>query len=333
MTVRARSSGIAGVVEVPRRCRRTHAATSSAVGGSGWRWRSWRRTDPMSIDTACRSPRRAPAPARSTRRRCRRRAPARAASGPARRSRRRRPARPPRRRTAPPARCPGDGVRPRRRRRRCSRRGSPRSRRSGPARAGRRGRGASRRTRRSPRRCAPAPRRPARPVRSTPWPRRTTRESRSATSSWPSSRTVPMRSLIELVPQSMAATVASGLLIPSLCRRRLDARTRRPPVAEQVEDLVAERVDPAAHGERLAGEDVEALDPVGHAAGADALDLGDARARPAAPARRGARGSARAPRGRPPRARRRCRAAPASPSSRWVPSRVPMREAARGQVR
>src|SRR6478735_12134683 len=113
------------------------------------------------------------------------------------------------------------------------------------------------------------------PVRSTSCPRRTTRESRRATSSCPSSRTVPMSSLIELVPQSMAATVAPGLLIRSLCRRLLDARPRRPPVAEPVEDLVAERVDPAPHGERLAGEDVEALDPVGHAAGADAVDLGD----------------------------------------------------------
>src|SRR6478735_10572774 len=113
------------------------------------------------------------------------------------------------------------------------------------------------------------------PVRSTSCPRRTTRESRRATSSCPSSRTVPMSSLIELVPQSMAATVASGLLIGSWCRRLLDARPRRPPVAEPVEDLVAERVDPAPHGERLAGEDVEALDPVGHAAGADAVDLGD----------------------------------------------------------
>ena len=37
-------------VEVPRRCRPTHAATSAAVGGSECRCRSCSRTDPMSID-------------------------------------------------------------------------------------------------------------------------------------------------------------------------------------------------------------------------------------------------------------------------------------------
>ena len=57
-----------------------------------------------------------------------------AAPGPGRRSPRRRPARPPRHPTAPRARRPAGGVRPRRRRRRCWRRGWPTWRRSGPAR-------------------------------------------------------------------------------------------------------------------------------------------------------------------------------------------------------
>ena len=230
MTVRARSSGI----PESSRCRSmsaTHAATSSAVGGSVWRWRSWRRTDPMSIDTACRSLALPRAPARSTRRRCRRRAPARAASGPARRSRRRRPARPPRRRTAPPARRPGDGVRPRRRRRRCSRRGSPTSRRSGPARAGRRGRGASRRTRRSPRRCAPAPRRPARPCGRRP-ARGVRRGSRAAPRrAAPSSRTVADEDLDRVGPavdgRDGRLGVAHPVIVQAAARRTDPTPTSR----------------------------------------------------------------------------------------------------------
>ena len=79
-----------------------------------------------------------------------------------------------------------------------------------------------------------------------------------------------MSSLIELVPQSMAATV----VMTSLLRLARNARPGRPPLPQQVEHLVAERVDPAALRQRLAGQDVQALDPVGHAAGGDALDLG-----------------------------------------------------------
>ena len=101
----------------------------------------------------------------------------------------------------------------------------------------------------------------SRPVRSTSWPSRTIRISRTSTSG-----SAPMSSLIVLVPQSIAAT-----------RPRSHARPGLPPLAEQVEHLVAERVHAAALRERLAGEHVQALDPVGHAAGGDPLDLGDAR--------------------------------------------------------
>ena len=64
-----------------------------------------------------------------------------------------------------------------------------------------------------------------------------------------------------LVPQSMAATLI------------VDARSGRPPLAEQLEHLVAQRVTPGrprARGRR----DVQALDPVGLPAGGDTLDLG-----------------------------------------------------------
>ncbi len=70
------------------------------------------------------------------------------------------------------------------------------------------------------------------PVVSTPWPRRTTRESRSTTSGG-----VPMSSLMELVPQSIAATRSVIRAGP------LDAGPAGPPLAQQVEHLVAERVD------------------------------------------------------------------------------------------
>ncbi len=57
------------------------------------------------------------------------------------------------------------------------------------------------------------------PVRSTPWPSRTTRESRSSTSaSAPPDTpldTLPIRILIELVPQSIAATVRAGWVMRS----------------------------------------------------------------------------------------------------------------------
>ena len=51
------------------------------------------------------------------------------------------------------------------------------------------------------------------------------------------------------------------------------ARAARPPVAQPVEHLVTERVHAAALGQRLAGEHVQALHPVGHASGRDAGDL------------------------------------------------------------
>ena len=64
-------------------------------------------------------------------------------------------------------------------------------------------------------------------------------------------------------------------------RRSLGRRRRgstqgpgAPPVAQLVEHLVAERVHAPALGQGLAGEHVQALDPVGHAAGGDAGDLG-----------------------------------------------------------
>ena len=54
----------------------------------------------------------------------------------------------------------------------------------------------------------------------------------------------PISSLIVLVPQSIAATAQSR-------RRPRTRRARLPPVAEQVEHLVAERVHAAALGQRL----------------------------------------------------------------------------------
>ena len=57
-----------------------------------------------------------------------------------------------------------------------------------------------------------------------------------------------------------------------LLDRRRRARAHQSP--EQVEHLVAERVHAAALGQRLAGQHVQALHPVGHPAGGDALDLG-----------------------------------------------------------
>ena len=127
-----------------------------------------------------------------------------------------------------------------------------------------------------------------------------------------------------LVPQSIAATGVTG-------------PTARPsathgPAAHHspssVEHLVAERVDAAALGERLAGEHVQALDPVGHAARGDAVDLRDVAE--LGPGRQVALvgGGVR---------RRQLgvvgAAAPPSPSSGPEPSSVPIREAARGQVR
>ena len=101
----------------------------------------------------------------------------------------------------------------------------------------------------------------SRPVASTPWPSRTIRVSRTATSG-----SAPIEQL-----DRVGAAVDRG--DRSHVIGRLDARTGRPPVAQLVEHLVAERVDAAALGQRLRGQHVQALDPVGHAAGRDAVDL------------------------------------------------------------
>ena len=94
-----------------------------------------------------------------------------------------------------------------------------------------------------------------------------------------------MSSRSELVPQSKAATRVM-LARPSACRLRVVSRRLVPRTTdgyagpelhhspELVEHLVAERVDPTALGQRLAGEHVQALHPVGHATGGDARDLG-----------------------------------------------------------
>ena len=129
---------------------------------------------------------------------------------------------------------------------------------------------------------------------------------------------------MELVPQSMAAT----RVMPA--RPSTGRRTGRSAhhVAEPVEHLVAERVHAAALGQRLAGEHVQALHPVGHAAGRDAGDL-----RHVADRARGRRGRPRAPRRYA--AARSGSLASRSLISRIRPeaSRVPISDAARGQVR
>ena len=178
------------------------------------------------------------------------------------------------------------------------RRGWPRWRRSGPGR--RRGRRSARRTRRWRRRRAPAPRRRAgrcgrRPGRAAP----------SAIS-----RTGDVGQVADQQLDGVGAAVDGG----DRSAHRSTAATHGPAAhhaPEQLEHLVAERVDARALGQGLAGQHVQALDPVGHAAGGDAVDLGHAR--PSSAPRR--RGSARGRRGRPRPARGPRRAAPASPSS------------------
>ena len=130
-----------------------------------------------------------------------------------------------------------------------------------------------------------------------------------------------MSSLMVLVPQSIAATVTVS---------HLDAGTRRPPVAELVEHLVAERVHAAALGQRLAGQHVQALDPVRHAAGGDAVDL-----RHVCPSSALARREVALVRRGVGRGERRGRS-PSRASISFIspePSSEPIREAARGQVR
>ena len=121
--------------------------------------------------------------------------------------------------------------------------------------ARRRARRSARRTRRARRTSAPAPRRARRPVASTPWPSRTIRIS----------RTVHVREVADEELDRVGAAVD----------RCYTHGTGLPPVAEQVEHLVAQRVHAATLGQRLAGEHVQALHPVRHAAGGDPVDLGD----------------------------------------------------------
>ena len=155
----------------------------------------------------------------------------------------------------------------------------------------------------------------SRPVRSTPCPSRTIRESRARPRRARRRRERADQQLDRCWSRSRWPRRSHSGLI----RHRAGVRSTHGPGAHQspssVEHLVAERVDARPMRERLAGQHVEALDPVGHAAGGDALDLGHARAAARARPRRGPRGSARGPRGRPPPAPRRRRAAPASPSS------------------
>ena len=120
----------------------------------------------------------------------------------------------------------------------------------------------------------------------------------------------PTSSLIVLVPQSIAATRSS----PCWSRSGPTQGPEAHHSPSSVEHLVAERVHAAALGEGLAGQHVQALDPVGHAAGGDPVDLGDLADR--GPRRRG---RPRARRRTPRRARGRRRAGPASPSSARTP--------------
>ena len=131
----------------------------------------------------------------------------------------------------------------------------------------------------------------------------------------PGSRSA-MSSRSELVPQSKAATrVMTGLRCPG----ERHAWPRGPELAERVEHLVAQRVHAPALGQRLAGEDVQALHPVGHPARGDAGDLGDVASGLRGDLARERRGSARGQRGtQRPGARRRA-AAGTSPSSAPTP--------------
>ena len=289
-------------VEVPRRCRATRPRPPSAVGGSACRCRSCSRTEPMSRECAA-----ATAPARVAEDQL-----GRAAadvddqhrrghgSRRSRDARRRTTARPPRRRTSTSGSTP-------------SRSRTPATKTSalvGVAR--RRGRAeadpAAHVVRGDDARRTPRPRAKvrasassaSRPVRSTPWPSRTIRDLAHR-------RPRRARSADQQLDR-VGAAVDGGDAGHSTGRVGADARAGGPPVAERVEHLVAERVDAAALGERLAGQHVQALDPVGHPAGRDAGDLGDAR--PIA-ARAAGEVGARAPRRTPPPARGRRRAGPA----------------------
>ena len=191
-------------------------------------------------------------------------------------------------------------------RRRCPRRGPPRSPRSGAPR-----RRARRRARRTPRRrrtAASSASSASRPVRSTSWPSRTMRISRTRLSCVPAATSMSATSsLTVLVPQSTAATRVTA---PA----RSTHGPGRPEVAEQVDHLVAERVHAAPLRQGLAGQHVQALHPGRHAAGRDAGDLGHVADR-LAEGEVGLVGARRRPR----RGRRPPRAGPTSPSSGRTP--------------
>src|SRR5690606_33566378 len=115
------------------------------------------------------------------------------------------------------------------------------------------------------------------PVRSTPWPSRTTSIRRTTSVSTPP-ETSATSSRMELVPQSMAAT----RVMASACHPPVTAGTagasagadvRPPHRAQQLQRLVAQGVDPGPRGQRVPDEDVQALDPVRHSTGRDPLDL------------------------------------------------------------
>ena len=123
-----------------------------------------------------------------------------------------------------------------------------------------------------------------------------------------------------LVPQSKAATRVTWALDGH-------AGTGRPPRAQRVEHLVTQRVHAASLRQRLSGEHVQALHPVGHAAGRDPRDLGHlADRRPGLEI-----GLVGAPVGR-----RELRVAASRSVISFISpeaSSVPISEAARGQVR
>ena len=112
----------------------------------------------------------------------------------------------------------------------------------------------------------------SRPVRSTSCPSRTIRSSRTRLSWVPAARSrSATSSLMVLVPQSTAATRV--MPAPS----RSSPLTQRP--AAQNSPSRSSTSSPSGFtprpcGERLAGQHVQALDPVGMPAGGDAVDLG-----------------------------------------------------------
>ena len=313
----------------PRRARRSMSAvprpTSSAVGGSPCRCRSVSRTQPMSTERAASTPRRCRrARTRSSRRRCRRRGTAAGRRRPPRRS----PVAPAKDSSASSSPVTTSGSTPSASRTPATNssrlaRVAGRGGRDDPHPLGAERRGTARRTRRARRsvRSSASGGEPAGAVDALPEPhdlhpasdvgepRR--RRPTSATSS-----------RIELVPQSIAATRVT---------RRPPRRLRaHGPAAHQsgssVERLVAERVHAGPGGERVRDQHVQALDPVGHAAGGDAGDLGHV-----AELRRARRGSPRA-RPRTARAARgRRRAARSSRASARLLQRPTARRSAAGR--